>query len=334
MKLNKKNYDHFSKITYLVLEAGTDCNLKCSFCPREDLVQSGKRPRKVMSLDEYELVLSKFDECNITDIKLHGLSEVMMIPKFNEYVSLVKKHQKKSHITLVTNGQYNLKSSSLLDTIPLVDEIWFSIDGIEDVYEKVRKGAKWSKMIKLLDDLSLQDDYSNIKNKIYIQFTLSSMNYTHLPKMYEIVEKYGFAGVRFNLVQDWVGSNENKFYEKDDIEMMNMVQKYKKDLKGSGGWKYKDCFWPYEGMFIDAYGDIRHCILNYTMKPIGNVFNDDIVELYNNGTIYTEAREGLQMNTPPPQCKTCDYNCMSDTIFGILGQGKSRSFQYQEHLSK
>ncbi len=72
-------YNHFQNLSYIILEAGSMCNLKCRYCIREDLVQAGQRPKKTMTLKEYESILDQLKDCPIRDIKLHGLSEAMMV---------------------------------------------------------------------------------------------------------------------------------------------------------------------------------------------------------------------------------------------------------------
>ena len=328
-------YDHFANLSYLILEAGSMCNLKCRYCPRESLVQAGQRPKKVMSLDEYRFVLEQFKDCPITEMKLHGLSEAMLVKDFDQYVALLRRYFPKTSVTVITNHQYDLRKSPLLKTLPMVNAVWLSMDGVGETFEYVRTGAKWQRTVKFLEDLAAAVPEETRRKKFFIQFTLSSENYRDLPKVYEVRDKYKLNAVRFNLVQDWKGEELNPRLEYLQ-EIIDFIKPYKKDLMGVGGWQYKDCFWPYEGMFIDAYGDIRHCIMNYTMTPIGNVFKDNVRELYNQGSVYVNARKGLSRNCPPEQCASCDYHHLSGTLARINGKDffhSSRPFKYKELLT-
>jgi MoaA/NifB/PqqE/SkfB family radical SAM enzyme len=288
-----------------------------------------------MTLDEYRFVLEQFKGCNIIDFKLHGLSEAMLIKDFDKYVALVREYFPKASIIVITNHQYDLRKSALLKVLPMVDAVWLSMDGHGETFEYIRTGAKWDKTVKFLDDLAAAVPEETRRKKFFIQFTLSSENYKDLPKVYAVKEKYKLNSVRFNLVQDWRGEHLNSRLEYPQ-EIIDFIQPYKGDLQGVGGWQYKDCFWPYEGMFIDAYGEIRHCIMNYTMKPIGNIFKDNVRELYNHGEVYVNARKGLSKNCPPEQCASCDYHHLSDTLTRIHGKEFLRtpkSFKFKALLT-
>ena len=313
------NYDHFANLSYLVLEANSSCNLRCRFCPRQGLVEAGKRPFKIMTLDEYRSILEQLKTCQIKDIKVHGLSEAMMVPNFDEYLKLIREYFPDANITLVTNNQYPLEKSPLLRSIPLVDSVWLSIDGSGEVLEYLRTGAKWERTVKFLEDLKTLVRAEVRKNKFHIQATVSSINFRELPKIYELKEKYGLCSVRYNLAQEWDGNTETKHKHGNNKELIEFLKQYKDDLKGCAGWEFSDCFWPYEGIFIDAYGDVRHCIMNYTMEAIGNVFEEEIKTIYNKSPVYKKTREALSHNSPPEQCKTCDYFSISSTLKKIHG---------------
>ena len=310
------------------------CNLKCRYCPREELVQSGKRPKKLMALDEFEHVLAQLETCPILDVKLHGLSEALMIKNFQLYVAIVKRYFPKAHVIVVTNHQYNLDKSAFMDVFSLVDEVWLSFDGVGKMFEHIRTGAVWKKSMVFLERLKALVSEEDRRTKIHIQCTVSCENYLDLPKVYELKELYGLSSVRLNLAQEWKGDQLSSHGHEADHDLIEYLKKnFRNDLKGVGGWEYKDCFWPYEGVFIDAYGDIRHCIMNYTMPPIGNVFSDDLRTIYNESRVYKDAREKLAKNCPPNQCETCDYAHLSSVLTKIHGKPAywpSRKFEYQK----
>ena len=75
--------DYFSQISYLMVETNSSCNLKCSFCNREELVAKGWREPLNISLEGFKKLLAPFKDCPIDTIKLEGISEPMMHPKFD-----------------------------------------------------------------------------------------------------------------------------------------------------------------------------------------------------------------------------------------------------------
>ena len=63
----------FEKITYLMLETNSSCQLSCLSCNRDRLVQEGKRKEKKLTKDELLFILDKFKNCPIDTIKLEGV---------------------------------------------------------------------------------------------------------------------------------------------------------------------------------------------------------------------------------------------------------------------
>ena len=94
------------KFKRIYIEITNICNLKCSFC------SNSKRNKKEMSIDEFELVMSKITM--YTDyIYLHVMGEALSHHYLDDILSICKKYNKKVCIT--TNGVF-LKDR--LDILP------------------------------------------------------------------------------------------------------------------------------------------------------------------------------------------------------------------------
>ena len=94
------------KFKRIYIEITNICNLKCSFC------SNSKRNKKEMSIDEFELVMSKITM--YTDyIYLHVKGETLSHHYLDDILSICKKYNKKVCIT--TNGVF-LKDR--LDILP------------------------------------------------------------------------------------------------------------------------------------------------------------------------------------------------------------------------
>ncbi len=309
--------NHFQNISYLVIEVNSSCNLSCAFCNRKELVEKGIRSHKNLSKNEFQTMLSQLEGTSIDTIKLEGLSEPMLHPEFHDMAEILRKNYPSAFVIIATNLQYNLTKTSFLKTLPFVDMIYLSIDGTEDIYENARPGAKYSKLLKSLDDIKEHVLPEIRKQKLHINFTLSPQNYRELPKMYEIKDRLGLASVRINLAQNWNEHEENKLHF--DQEVIEFLKDFKADVKGVGGWDYKDCFWPFSGIMVDVFGDVRQCIINTSMEPIGNLLTDDFKEIFNNSSYYKNLRKEISSGCSPKSCANCDYKKLSYTLSEIQG---------------
>lgn len=297
--------DYFKEISYLMIETNSSCNLACPSCNRERLKELGMREDKYLSLDEFKKNLSLFHGCPLEIVKLEGISEPMLHPEFHFMAEELKRAFPKAFVIVATNCQYNLKRTSFLKTIHYTDMFYLSIDGTEEIFEQTRAGSSWKKLLQFLEDLKNEVSDSDRSSKMHINFTATLKNYLELPKIYQMVEDYGLAGVRINLAQDWNHDrpNPNSFPQ----EMIEFLKTYKKDIKGSTPWKYDQCFWPNNGAVIDVFGNLRQCIINTSQEPLMNIHDKSLSRYYNESEHYKITRKNLSNNQPGEDCKNCDY---------------------------
>jgi MoaA/NifB/PqqE/SkfB family radical SAM enzyme len=308
--------DYFSEISYLMIETNSSCNLKCAFCNREDLKAKGLREPKNVTVEEFESMLDVFQNCKIDTVKLQGISEPFLHPKFSSMAKLVREKFPKAFVLISTNCQYKFERSTFKETTQYVDMIYLSIDGIERVYEESRAGAKWDVLTEFLETLKKEVPIEVRQSKLHISFVLTQNNYHQLPEIYKLKEKYDLASVRINLAQDWNEDSHNK--QKFPEVLRESIKPYQKDIKGVAGWEYKDCFWPFSALMVDVFGNVRQCIVNTSQEPISNILDKGFKDEYNNGDFYKEIREALKNNTAVKSCETCDYKFLSPILEDIF----------------
>jgi radical SAM protein with 4Fe4S-binding SPASM domain len=303
-----------------MLEANSSCNLKCLHCTREDLVSRGWRTPKNLTKEELTFILHQLRECPLEIIKFEGLSEPLLHPHFDQMASLLREFfpAPATHVIVFTNFQYHAAKINWPLLLEKIDTLCLSIDGIGPTYEKLRKGAQFSKFQKNLAFLSKTLPPEVVKKKVFLNFTATVENYQELPGVYALKDQYGLAGVRINLAQNWDVTQINR--HPIPQEMKTALSKYGSDLKGVGGWRYQDCFWPFHGTVIDVYGDVRQCVLSTTQKPLGNVFRQSLKEIFESSPKLLLARERLSRDCAPEDCRTCDYHGLSAVLEEIHGQ--------------
>lgn len=300
-----------------MLEANSGCNLACLHCNRKELEAAGLRSPKNLTAEELRFILEQFKGCALDSIKFEGLSEPMLHPAFDRLAAILRGYFPEAFVIIATNLNYKLERTPFLATLPSVDMVYLSIDGVRATYEKLRCGASFEKLLSSLDAIERLVDAETRAKKLFINFTATEANYRELPEIYGLREKYGLAGVRINLAQNWNEHerNANRF----SAEMLEFLKSYRSDVKGVPTWDYKDCFWPFNGMIIDVYGDVRQCVINTSMKPIGNVFRQPAREIFNSSRVLAESREALDANRAASPCRTCDYKLLGPALGEILG---------------
>jgi radical SAM protein with 4Fe4S-binding SPASM domain len=305
----------FQKINYLMLESNSSCNLECKSCNRKELARQGLREAQNLSEAELISILDQLKSCPIETIKFAGLSEPMLHPRFDRLAKILRGYFPNAFIIIATNLMYAPERSPLLETLPSVNQVYLSIDGVGETYERLRTGASYDRLLRSLEQLQKRVTETVRAEKLYINFTLSDENYLELPQVYELNKKYGLAGVRINLEQNW--SSTHPSHPKFSQSALSFVRQFAADLKGVGGWEFKDCFWPFNGIVIDVHGNVRQCVINTDMKPLGNVFEKSIAEIYDSEA-YLNIREKLLKNCPAESCKGCSYHELSATLKSLI----------------
>lgn len=154
------------------------CNNNCVFC-------SNPKFDEYHSIDYIEKLLDEYKNNGVTEVYLTG-GEPTIHPRILEIISLVKKKDMVARI--ITNG------------IKLSDETFFSklidsgVDSINISFHTHAEGLS-QKMYGNKDVIKKQKKALALNEKInktlplYINITINSMNYTHLPEFIEYISK-------------------------------------------------------------------------------------------------------------------------------------------------
>lgn len=154
---------------HLDIEATSYCNLKCSFCDRQILVDKGMLGS--MDMDLFMHILDQFDEHNrLWGVKFSYRGE----PLINSNIPAMIRYAKKrgvldvyfnTNATLLTED----KCRAIIDSG--LDRISFSIDGADkQSYESVRIGADYDVVVRNIETLlKIRDGMGSPFPKIRIQ---------------------------------------------------------------------------------------------------------------------------------------------------------------------
>lgn len=168
---NPKNFILNELPLDLDIEVSNLCNLRCTFCDRQPLVQ--KNQLGMMSFEMFRHILDQFsDEDNrrLWGMKLSYRGE----PLTNKNVPEMIKYAKSRGVLDVyfnTNGMLLTEDVSKALIEAHLDRISISMDGTNaEEYEKVRLGAKFDVVLENIKKLKLLREHNNVTYpKIRIQ---------------------------------------------------------------------------------------------------------------------------------------------------------------------
>ena len=168
----------------------------------------------------------------IQEITLQG-GEIFFDSRLNLILDSIIKYQP-IKLTVVTNGL--LLNNFWLEKLSKTNiELTFSIDSQKkDVYEKIRVGGKFD---KLINNLKLAKEILKDK-KLILNMVVMKCNYKEIEDMIRFASNYGFSEIHLNPVDGDVCKEENFFNYKIDEniidEIKNKSEEYEKLAKECG----------------------------------------------------------------------------------------------------
>ena len=269
-----------------------------------------------MSVADYEVILKKIRKHPIQEIKLMGMGEPYLHPRFSEICALTRKYFPDAFIISATNCQYKL-NENFKDSLQHIDLLYLSIDGWGELYEKYRPPSKWSVLLKFLNDLK---DIDRGRAKLAINYTLNPENIFDVVKMPGLIEQYNLDELRINLVQNWSEEESDaeliSGFTSDHIQFLR--ENFSEQIKGKAVWDFNDCFWVQNGLYVTCTGDIKICCMNTSTAPIGNLIKDPAVSLSWGNKRFQAIKHGCETNNPETHCANCSYKELVPILSSIL----------------
>jgi len=296
-------------ITYAYLETTNYCNLDCSFCNRSDVIG----PLKHMSLENWGKLLDGIKHHPIEEAKLMGMGEPFLHPQFDDVVKKFKEVFPECFLIVSTNCQYNI-NEKFQESLKYIDMLYFSIDGYKEHYERDRESAKWSKLIKFLEDFKTINRYDC---KFPINYVVNAYNVRDISKIDKLRKDNNLDELRLNIATIWSEDElmaddiRTSGYSEEDLNYLK--ESWNENIMGKSNWDFSDCFWVHSGLYATVEGNVKMCALNTGAKPFGNLFEDSIDEIREN-VYYQSVKKGCETNNPTSHCKNCSYKEISPML--------------------
>ena len=271
---------------HLDIEVSTYCNMVCPMCPRR--IERFKRrvKQQFMEKDVFEKIIEESARKKLFSARLSLRGEPFMHPQIFEYIELAKKSGIKE-LSLLTNGLL-LTPEKFEKLIELkFDWLTISFDGLGDIYESIRKPAKFKESLEKIKA------YSEIKKRLKTSKPAIRIQ-TVWPA---IKENPGEFYKAFSPYADSITSNPLIDFSCDDRRI-----EYDKEFK---------CPYLYQRLVIGVDGRVLLCCCDdYGDYIIGNVGHESISDIWH-GEKINEARQWFNKRSiewwGSLPCKYCFY---------------------------
>lgn len=259
----------------LEIELVSDCNLKCTYCPRNSV----EHPLDGhMDLKLLRKVVDEAAAYPDTIIVLHRRGESMMHPQFNEAFGAVagkfKEVQMATNATLLTPDKFE----ALVRTLNFLS---FSLDA-PDNFNKTRLPAKYAPVErKILKFLEFN------QGRVKTQASMVRTGET-APEHVE-----AFKAV-------WSGRVDRvRVYEEHSVGGVFGAMHHPRE-------KRQPCVMPFYEILIYDDGKVGRCNHDWDSEPMGEVNTHSIADVWRSARYQNLRREHLGLTFNDPVCRGCD----------------------------
>jgi radical SAM protein with 4Fe4S-binding SPASM domain len=301
----------------VMLELTTLCNLSCTICPRE--FKFGKEMDKGnMAVDKARKVLDELMPY-LDSIGLTGMGETFLYNDLEEIVGYIKTINRGIIISVSTNAvvpDFITRVSNLLNKI---DTIQVSIDGTGEIYNSIRKNARFTDFDNNLKQLS--NLCAHTETDLLLNMVVTRENYLQIPLLVQYAANNGIKYVDFTLFNlasvTGIDTSYYDFYRSDDfikiIDSLNNISAKtpevritKRDFRTARG--FRKCPYPWGHFYISWDGYILPCCAKPFPKEMhfGNVSDHRIIDLLNSEK-FREFRSLWYDNKTPEFCANCHF---------------------------
>lgn len=267
---------------HLDIETTARCNLHCPMCPRRHLSKERYNAYDHMDGDLYRKLVDECAESRIYSIRLSWRGEVLVNPDLAEFIRYAKVVRKIPNVSFLSNGSL-LKGELAEKIIDYgLDYMSISVDGLADVYDKVRHPLKFDKIFENLKSFQALKRKKGRKKPVVRVATLWPAIAADPRKYYEVMSK----------VADKIVYNPLKDYSVTTQDKKSFVM----------------CQFLWERLFVGFNGMVQPCSNEKNEFKIGDARKNTIREIWQ-GEAMTKLRkihtEGRRLEISP--CDECSY---------------------------
>ncbi|NIM91376.1 MAG: radical SAM protein [Candidatus Aminicenantes bacterium] len=296
------------------IEPTIRCNFNCLMC---DSGIKNRNEKKDMNFEDFKQIIEQFT-C-LKEINMTGFGEPLLNKDIFKMISYAK--SKKIRVYFATNAMLIDKKCAENILACGLDYLIFSVDsGIPDVFEGIRKGANFKKILENIKDfMAMRQQFrSNIEVEIYSVLTFPHLK--ELKKLVDLAEKLKIKKLNVRAIFDHTGKSkeyprEALYYPSNVKDSENHLQEAKKyaeerdiELVHSPLRPIEyQCRMPSTRPYITVEGNVTPCCLQ-GVDPrninFGNILEEGFKKIWNNKK-YRDFRKELLSPKPPSICISC-----------------------------
>jgi len=309
-----------AKVAYpstIMLELTNHCNLACTTCPRE--YDYGKAMDKGnMDLDSAKKIIDEVWPY-LDSIGLTGMGETFLYKEINEVVKYIRKKNKGIIISVSTNAVLPGFIEKIADLIGDIDTIQVSVDGIEDVYEQIRRNSNFKTLDSNLRLLSKTAE--NTGTDVMLNMVVTKENHKQMSLLIKYAKSIGIKYVDFtlfnlasvtNIEQSYYGFYQTAAFQKSIEDLEHTIKDNPEVIVTERNFEtdnsFQKCPFPWTHFYISWNGFVTPCCAKPFPKEMnfGSVFNSRVIDILNSEK-YKEFRRLWFKNTPPAFCDKCHF---------------------------
>jgi len=301
----------------VMLELTNHCNLACTTCPREYDYGKEMEPG-TMTVENAKAVIDQIWPY-LDSIGLTGMGETFLFRQIEEIVDYIKSKNKGIVISVSTNAVVPDFIEKITPLIGKIDTIQVSIDGLNEVYEKIRKNASF----KTLDDnlKSLSDLCRGTDTDLMLNMVVTEENYLEMPLLVKYAGEKGIKYMDFTLFNLVAVNKINRsyygFYKSPEfLKVLLTLEEYirnakdvivtNRNFKTDNG--FHKCPFPWTHFYITWNGFVTPCCAKPFPKELnfGNVFDGKLIRILNSYD-FRKFRDMWYKNETPDFCNKCHF---------------------------
>lgn len=264
------------------IETTAKCNLHCPMCPRRHISKERVGAYGHMDMELYRKLVDECADNKIYSIRLSWRGEVLVNPGLAEYIRYAKIERKIPNISFLSNGSL-LKGEIAEKLIDYgLDYMSISIDGLADVYDKIRHPLKFDDIYKNLSNFQALKKKKKSKKPVVRVTTLWPAIAANTREYYEKISKVADKIV-YNPLKDYSDTTQNKS-------------------------SFVMCQFLWERLFIGFNGMVQPCSNLKNEFVIGDTKKNSIKEIWHGENISKLRRmheDGKRLKIFP--CSECSY---------------------------